>query len=291
MSLVYASLIEANGQNAVIGRAGYKWYVGVYLSDECSQDAVSDDVDSLVKKSEKGVNEFTMIGIHDLFDGVSFEKAEKNAITALKRAYSVDFAVDIKRARIMHVFPLPERVYGPKGYDLVQSSDYMTSVAPKQFKEYKGEIGGQKEINRITQWERRLLDMDMRNALLNFKVSRTAVKLLVPSLEDFVGALTEEKSFTVDCRPSEGLQNTDKLGEGFERNSYLKPFVDYVAYEYKNKRLLTVYDQKNHDATMQRLIKKETSIQEETGTTTLYMAAGFLKWKENEHGEDKFAPL
>ena len=146
MSLVYASLIEANGQNAVIGRAGYKWYVGVYLSDECSQDAVSDDVDSLVKKSEKGVNEFTMIGIHDLFDGVSFEKAEKNAITALKRAYSVDFAVDIKRARIMHVFPLPERVYGPKGYDLVQSSDYMTSVAPKQFKEYKGEIGGQKEI-------------------------------------------------------------------------------------------------------------------------------------------------
>lgn len=291
MSLVYASLIEANGQNAVIVRSGGKWYVGVYLSNECSQDAVLDDVDALVKKSEKGVNEFTMIGIDDLFDGVSFERAEKNAVTALKRAHGIDFGVDVKRARIMHVFPLPERVRGAKGYDLVQSSDYTTGTAPRQFKEYKGEIGGQKEINRVTQWERRLLDMDMRNALLNFKVSRTAVKLLVPSLEDFVGALTEIKSFNVDCKPADGVQNTDKLGEGFERSSYLKPFVDYVAYEYKNKRLLTVYDQKSHDAIMQRLIKKETSIQEETGTTTLYMAAGFLKWRENENGDDKFAPL
>ena len=94
----------------MIVRSGGKWYVGVYLSNECSQDAVLDDVDALVKKSEKGVNEFTMIGIDDLFDGVSFERAEKNAVTALKRAHGIDFGVDVKRARIMHIFPLPERV-------------------------------------------------------------------------------------------------------------------------------------------------------------------------------------
>ena len=114
MTLVYASLIEANGQNAVIGRAGGKWYVGVFLSNECSQDAVFDDVDTLVKKSEKGVNEFTMICISDLFDGVAFERAEKNAITALRRAYSADFAVDIKRARIMHVFRFPKECTDPR---------------------------------------------------------------------------------------------------------------------------------------------------------------------------------
>lgn len=291
LALLFGALIEANGQNAVIGRAAGKWYVGVFLSDECLPDTVNDDVDVLRKKADRGVNEFSMICISDIFEGLSFEKAEKSAVTALKRAQSVDFVVDIKRARIMHLTPLPERVLGKNGYDLIQSKDYTTSLAPKQFKEYKGEIGGQKEISRVTQWERRLLDMDMRNALLNFKVSRTAVKLLVPSLEDFIGAMLEGKNYTIDCKPSDGSASLEKITEGFEQSAFLKPFADYVAYEYKNKRLLTVYDAKQHEATLLRLFRKENSIQEETGTTTLYLSAGFLKWKENAQGEDKFAPL
>lgn len=291
LALLLASLVEANGQNALIANIGKKWYTGCFLTNECLPNLINDDADMLRKKSQKGVGDLSMIAADDIFQGVSFEKAEKSAQSALKKDEDVDFIIDIKRARIMHIFPLPQRVKGAGGYDLRQSKDYYTDLAPKQLKEYGGDIVGEKEISRVTQWERRLLDMDMRNSLLNFKVSQAVVKLLVPSLEDFIECMAENKTFTLESKPKENLESLEKMPNGFDRNSFLKPFADYMLYEYKNRHLRTVYDAREHESTLLRLFRKEKSIQEETGTLTLYLAAGFLKWKEQEYSEEKFAPL
>ena len=268
-----------------------KWYAGCFLINECLPNLIGDDADMLRKKSERGVSDLSLVMVDDLFGGIAFEKAEKSAQASIKKDAEVDFIVDVKRARIMHIFPLPERVRKEGGYDLRQSKDYYTDLAPKQLKEYGGEIGGEKEISRVTQWERRLLDMDMRNSLLNFKVSQTAVKLLVPSLEDFIENVGEIKSFTLENKPRENAESLEKISDGFERTAFLKPFADYILYEYKNKRLRTVYDMREHESTLLRLFRKEKSIREETGTLTLYLAAGFLKWSEKDMTEDKFAPL
>lgn len=233
LALILAALVESNGQNGIVALINNKWYTGCFLTNECLPNLINDDPDILRKKSERGVSDLSMVAISDLLQGVSFEKAEKSAQSALKKDADVEFIVDIKRARIMHVYPLPERVKSAGGYDLRQSKDYYTDLAPKQLKEYGGEIVGEKEISRVTQWERRLLDMDMRNSLLNFKVSQTAVKLLVPSLEDFIENMAEVKSFTLECKPKESPETLDKVSNGFERATYLKPFADYILYEYK----------------------------------------------------------
>ena len=291
LALMLAALVEANGQNAIIAMINGKWYAGCFLINECLPNLIGDDADMLRKKSERGVSDLSLVMVDDLFGGIAFEKAEKSAQASIKKDAEVDFIVDVKRARIMHIFPLPERVRKEGGYDLRQSKDYYTDLAPKQLKEYGGEIGGEKEISRVTQWERRLLDMDMRNSLLNFKVSQTAVKLLVPSLEDFIENVGEIKSFTLENKPRENAESLEKISDGFERTAFLKPFADYILYEYKNKRLRTVYDMREHESTLLRLFRKEKSIREETGTLTLYLAAGFLKWSEKDMTEDKFAPL
>lgn len=291
IALMLAAMVEANGQNAIISRIGGKWYAGCFLVNECLPNLIGDDTEILRKKSERGVSDVSLVCADDVFGGISFEKAEKSAQATLKKGADADFIIDIKRARIMHIFPLPERVKGAGGYDLRQSKDYYTDLAPKQLKEYGGDIGGEKEINRVTQWERRLLDMDMRNALLNFKVSQTVVKLLVPSIEDFIENMAEIRSYTLESKPKESLESLDKLTNGFDRTSFLKPFADYILYEYRNRRLRTVFDPRDHETALLRLFRKEKSIQEETGTLTLYLAAGFLKWKEQEFGEDKYAPL
>ena len=291
LALMLAALVEANGQNAIIAMMNGKWYAGCFLINECLPNLIGDDADMLRKKSERGVSDLSLVMVDDLFGGIAFEKAEKSAQASIKKDAEVDFIVDVKRARIMHIFPLPERVRKEGGYDLRQSKDYYTDLAPKQLKEYGGEIGGEKEISRVTQWERRLLDMDMRNSLLNFKVSQTAVKLLVPSLEDFIENVGEIKSFTLENKPRENAESLEKISDGFERTAFLKPFADYILYEYKNKRLRTVYDMREHESTLLRLFRKEKSIREETGTLTLYLAAGFLKWSEKDMTEDKFAPL
>ena len=203
LALILAAMVEANGQNAVIARISGKWFAGCFLVNECLPNLIGDDVDMLRKKSERGVSDLSFVCVQDILDGIAFEKAEKSAQNALRKAADVDFSVDIKRARIMHIYPLPERVKREGGYDLRQSKDYYANVAPKQLSEYGGEIGGEKEISRVTQWERRLLDMDMRNSLLNFKVSQTVVKLLVPSLEDFIeNVMGDVHTFTLEQKPA-----------------------------------------------------------------------------------------
>ena len=291
LALLLAAMAEANGQNALVALIGGKWYAGCFLVGECLPNLVNDDADLIRRKSERGVSDISLVMTDDLINGVSFEKAEKSAQASLKKDAAVDFIVDIKRARIMHIYPLPERVRGENGYDLRQSKDYYADAAPRQLSEYGGDIVGEKEISRVTQWERRLLDMDMRNSLLNFKVSSTAVKLLVPSLEDFVESVAEMRSFTVETKPRENVAGLETLTGGFDRTAFLKPFADYILYEYKDRRVHTVYDLREHESVLLRLFRKERSIREETGTLTLYLAVGFLRWSEKDMPEDKYAPL
>ncbi len=288
LALFISAMIEANGQNSLIGKFEDKWYVGCFLTNDCFPNVINDDAGIIRKKAE--IRDISLICASDIIEGISFEKAEKSAVASLKKVENVDFFIDVKRARIMHYYPLPDRIMKPDGYDLRQSSDFSTNTVPTQIKEYKGNIGGDKEISRVTQWERRLLDMDMRNSLLNFKVSQTSVKLLIPSLEDLIENLDENLEFSLESRPKDGAGSNEKMSASFEMDSYLKPFTDYTLYEIKNKRLHSVFDTKEHESTLLRLFRKEQSIQEETGTMTLYLAAGFLKWTETE-GEPKYAPI
>jgi hypothetical protein len=291
LALLFASMTEANGLNALIGKAGDKWYVGCFLSDECFSDVVIDDCGLIARKMESGVHEISVVSINDIFAGIAYEKSEKSAAQFFKKCDNLDFFIDIKRARIMRIYPLPQRIKRENGYDLAQSKDYITGRAPKQISEYSGDIGGQKEINRVTQWERKLLDMDMRNALLNFKITQTALKILVPSLEDMFDAINENVTYQLESAPKDATVSVEKYESSFSNIDFFKPFTDYALYEYKNKRLRTVFDTKDHENILIKLYRKEKSIQEETGTDTLYLAAGFLKWRENESNEFKYAPL
>lgn len=291
LALFIAALAENNGHNAVVGIMGGRWYVGVFLTDECCPTTVWEDPDFLAKKASSGVNDLTLVCVDDVAEGVSFEKAEKNAKAALKKADECLF-IDIKRARIINIRPLPERKKRTGGgYDLEESKDYVAALRPSQIREFKGSVEGDKETGRIAQWERKLLDMDMRNALLNFKISRTACKLLTPSIQDLFAALDKNRSYTVEPGAADAARAGIEAAKDFARISYTKPFTDFVGYEYSNKRLLTVYDPKEHEGTLFRLFRKESSVQEETGTTSLYLAAGFLRWKEENATEFKYAPL
>lgn len=290
-SLIFASMLEGNGLNPIIGYAKDKWYVGCFLIDECFNDVVLDECSIITKKLETGVHDISCIVTEDMFNGVAFEKSEKNAINYLKKLDTVEFFIDIKRARILHIMPLPTREKTENGYDLVQSKDFEYEIAPKQIKEFKGEIAGETTISRERQWERRLLEMDMRNTLLNFHVSKTVVKILTANMDEFIEQVFENKIYTVESKPNDNTEALKKITNGFDKGNYLKPIADYITYEYKNKRLRCSLSGREYDNTLLGIYRKEKTIQEESGTATLYLAVGFLKWCSASEEEDKFAPI
>lgn len=291
LGLLLASMLEGNGFNPVLGLQGGKWYVGCFLGDECFNDEIVDEASLIWKKIDSSVKDLSLIRLADIFEGAAFEKSEKNTAVSFKKLNSIDFFVDIKRARIMGITPLPGRVKTENGYDLIESRDFAVSRAPKSIREYSADITGQSVFSREKQWERRLLELDLRNGLLNFRISQNTVKILTASLEDFISNIVENKQYSLSAKPNDIKEGDEKLASGFDNGHTVKPLKEFIRYEYKNKRLRSTLSQKDFDKAVLHLFRKEKTIQEESGAANLYICAGFLKWRENANESFKYAPL
>ena len=62
---------------------------------------------------------------------------------------------------------------------------------------------GEQTFSRMQQWERRLLDLGLRNTLINMRPTRTIVPLLAGSLDDLEDALASGSDFTIFPRPAD----------------------------------------------------------------------------------------
>ena len=51
------------------------------------------------------------------------------------------------------------------------------------------------------QWERKLLDLGLRNALINMRLSKTTVPILTSSLDELENALFDGGDFSIQPRP------------------------------------------------------------------------------------------
>ncbi|MFR6641098.1 MAG: DUF4011 domain-containing protein [Christensenellales bacterium] len=78
--------------------------------------------------------------------------------------------------------------------------------------------------------------------------------------------------------------------EPFNKETYIKPVRDLISYEYRGGRLLVALSGKDFDRAMTAVYRKEKSRLEETGTPSLYLAAGFVQWNRDDE-EPRYAPL
>lgn len=289
LALLFAAVLESAGINCVFGKREAEWYVGAFLSDECFPDVLTDDASALEKRMEKGVRAISMVSVSGIFAGMAFEGNENRTIAELKKN-PVEYVIDLKRARIMRIRPRPERVKAGKGYNLVESSDFDNTAAPGKISELAGDFAGDKNLTREKQWERRLLELDMKNPLLNFRANGYTVKIATANLTDFIERSFDGGEFEVTSLPSTE-RTAEELSAPFAKASQLKPLAEYLRYEYQAKHLMTLCEGKEYDKNLLTLYRRDKLRQEETGTNTLYLAAGFLKYYVPGDSEAKYAPL
>jgi hypothetical protein len=282
LSLLFASALEAFGLNPVIIKTEGEWLVGVWLHEECFPELVIDESEFITRRMALGVSEFTMASTADVFNRVAFEHAEKRAVDIVDASF--EFALDVKRARIGRIFALPERVRKAGGYDLVDDNIYDADDVPEDIKEYDGDVSIDRKMTREKQWERRLLDLSMRNPLVNFKPNSSAVKIVSSGIRDFSDRFSGDKEYSVMPRPK-GISSL----ESFDSHITLRPEVDLVNISLNNLKLHTVIEGDAFDKTMTNIYRKDKTFLEESGTNSLYIAVGFLRWQSDE--EKKYAPL
>ena len=193
LTLLYASCLEQAGLNPLLVLTEGHAFVGIWLKDEDFSSLVVDDPQMLRKRvqlEEMVVVETTLLtGSHP----ARFKQAVDAGAKLIAEDVSSPFevAIDVRRARTAKIRPLDlggsiEPAITPKASVLTAQE---VGEVP-QFEEdldKRREPAPEKTLDRLGIWKRNLLDLTLRNRLLNFKESKSTISIECPDptvLED-----------------------------------------------------------------------------------------------------------
>ncbi|MCR5529834.1 MAG: DUF3320 domain-containing protein [Saccharofermentans sp.] len=163
--------------------------------------------------------------------------------------------------------------------------------------------------DKITMWEHKLLDLGLKNQLINLRLTKKTIPVFVPSLSDFEDLLVSGEDFIVVSgkdnnevpseqeKPAEGekeapVKTLPHKEFGFEDMHDISGFEDLVKEKFEKKKILTPITQNDLDDRIKNLYRGYKSSLEENGANTLYIALGLLKWYEEEDkNKSHYAPL
>jgi very-short-patch-repair endonuclease len=306
LSLLAAACIEQSGLNPLVVFTEGHAFPGVWTIEQCFEESAIDDGLKLKKRVELGeilVFESTLL----TDNACSFQHAESAARRTVQNADSILCVLDIHRARMSSIRPLPSRV--SKGAMLVEppvhsdqafiaagtSDDTTPRNEPRP--ESKPTAGGHPDQEtpsaRLERWKRRLLDLSLRNRLLNFRRTRKTLGILSPGLASLEDALADGCSLRILPRPRDFGPNGDRSTDVHMSRTGNDPLEQLLSAGLRSHRL---YADASTEAELKGLLtaiyRDARSSLEESGANTLYMALGFLKWYESETASvARYAPI
>ncbi len=293
LTLAYAACLEAMGLNPLLILQPGHIFAGVWLEDRTFPEAVQDDPALLTKRLADGVGELTVVECTALTAGrqLDFEAAEAAARQELSEQ-GVSCILDVARTRRSGIRPLPQRVRGGQGYEVRREAlePEALTAAPRAMDpavavaEGKGAPG-----DRLTLWERKLLDLGLRNSLIHLRLTKTVLPLLTPSLGELEDALSQGGEYGIGPKPGEW---ESAGGVSFEALSEPGRFRELLQSEFQNHRLRAAVGEGELNRAIVDLYRAAKTSLEENGANTLYLALGMLKWFETKSSQKpRYAPI
>jgi very-short-patch-repair endonuclease len=300
LTLLFSSIIEQAGLHPIILMHRGHSYVGCWLIDDSFSDPATDDLQSIRKRKE--LEELIVFETTLACDGKGADFTQ--AVSAAEAHISLDdifeYAIDIHRCRSSRIRPLPlDR--NDTGIDI--QNDHTVNVAnvPSNNtraleKEFRDEIDlsttEKTPEGRVDHWKQQLLDLTLRNRLLNFKETKQTIPLLCPKPEHMEDELASDKTFKI-------LEQTPLIAGTDPRSLSLQsqqgdenPVIEHLTRELHAKRLRSSLTEKELSRRLLELYRKVRMENEESGANTLFLALGYLEWKQNRDDDRSYrAPI
>ncbi len=294
LAVLFASVLEAMSLNALIMMHKEHAYVGCWLEEKSFAECVQDDVTALLKRTAEGIDEILLAECTHLTAGknVSFEDACKTALDHIKKEDDFRMAIDVQRCRGGNIRPMPARVLENGTYTIVSYDTAKEEAkAPKELSASGKATVTENTMTKQKLWERKLLDLSLRNTLLNFRVTKSGVQLMAEDPAHLEDALNQGENFAVFPLPTDAAftPNADKM---YMVTDFAEELKTIAASEFKSKRIRTFLEEEELAKTMKYLARQAKLSVEENGSNTLYLALGFLKWYESDVSQKaRYAPL
>lgn len=298
LSLLFAACFESIGLNPVLIIVKGHAFIGCWLNDDKFSEIINDDKTAITKRLSKGIREMAAVEATSICKGnnIKFSDALNTGEAQLVQNDDFIISIDIKRARTSMIRPLPLITNTNNTEIAIDEKEEVSSPIygmEKNFELgtiYQDTLMVKSPTTKLKLWERKLLDLSLRNNLLNLRMTRNTLQLVDIDISHLEDVLSEGKSFSI--LPNTGAQILRKY------NLFLPPLhssdklYQIANDELKYNRLCTYYHPEDLDKILSFIHKSAKLSIEENGASTLYLAVGLLKWYDRKTPEQqRFAPV
>jgi very-short-patch-repair endonuclease len=301
--LLAACFEQAGLRSAVVLVEGHS-FPGVWLVDKSFDDIVTGHASILMNRIRLG--EFLVVESTGIAKEppLSFKIAREQATTHLRTEVRFHFAVDVKAARKIGIRPLSltEEVKGSASEDVCFDGETEPVcedlIAPKTV----ADTGSKKStcppreqesaIDRLARWKTNLLDLSLRNRLLNFKDSKKSIPLLCSDIAGLEDALAADEVFRVRSKPGAWGAADPRDAALHQEQTGVDALADYLHEEMTQRRLHAAVTERDLSVRLTEIERATRLGLEEGGANTLFLALGFLVWTETATSDiERRAPI
>ncbi len=294
LTLLYASCLEAIGLHPLLILQPGHIFAGVWLENETFPEAVQDDPTLLTKRLADGIGEIAVVECTSLVAGRSVGFDAACAVAESELNDPVHDIVDVARARLSGIRPLPQRVRLQDGWAVEpeeRAASEITAAPQAREESIPVREGPAPAAGRVAQWERKLLDLGLRNTLINLRLTQNVVPILADSLGQLEDALSSGEEYGISARPLEWAQK-EAYRRDPEQFADPGPYRELLRSEFENRRLRSALAPSELNRAITQLYRTAHSSLEENGANTLYLSLGLLRWYETRNSErPRYAPL
>lgn len=301
LALFFCAAIEQAGLNPVLVFTKGHAFAGFWLKAEEFSTTVIDDITAVrkrIKLKELMLFETTFATQHPV---PSFTYATDRGEQLIAEGQDENFhlLLDVRRARLQRIKPLASVDVQvsklPTDDDLTDGSELLVGVAPALPEEAVTLEIDERLLDpkdRLGRWQRKLLDLSLRNNLLNFKAGKKSLKLESPDPAALEDILSSGKKLKLLTRPDlmDGADPRDQvLYELREREDVRRL---HALDALKRYEVFVGLSSNEMEARLIELYRGARTALQEGGSNTLYLALGFLSWERADKGGQKYrAPL
>lgn len=297
-TLLFAAALEQAQLNPLIVLTKGHALVGLWLEKEDLASVVVEEAEILRQRiplKELILIETTLMTQHP---AVPFSRAVQEGARQLTLEKDQEFvaAVDIRRARGHRINPLSlglktdstvavdgvgEQVEpGLEDAPSLPSSTVMVESDPEV----------DTPVGRLDRWQRKLLDLSARNPLLNHKSSKSSLTIVCGdpgALEDALASGTR-----ISIAPFPRLPGQDQDENIYRKRTGGDLKEEYARDALTKKQVLVELSQDELDKRAVEIYRRAQTSLKEGGSNTLFLAVGFLLWKQKDKDDRRYrAPL
>lgn len=300
LTMLFAACLEQAGINPVVLLAKEHAWIGGWLVPNSFPTPTVEDAQTVRKRVQSGefmAFETTVLAQQSK---VSLKSAAELGYKHLCNDPAFAYAIDIRRARERKILPLPSKNGAanqtsqdlPAGPLPVEAAPTLPPLDAEALTGIDLNVQPDTPAGRLARWKSKLLDLTLRNRLLNFKPTKSNLQLFVPepaSLEDVLAAGSDFR-FKALPKLMEGAD--PRVAAVHVARTGNQPTVEMAREALKRHELLGMVEPDQLDSRLLEIYGNAKVSLEEGGANTLFLALGFLRWTQDERAEATYvAPI